>query len=99
MQFKQFNAKNAVKKIQILNASNHCRNMLGLNFGICIPKSCTPEKVSKLFATIQRRIFKNKAVLAIVPDTCQVPEDQQWNFDIADWITLLVSTKNCLNFQ
>lgn len=72
--------------------------MFGLNIGICIPKSCTADKVSRLLATIQKRIFKNEAVLAIVPDTCQVKEDQQWNLDTADFITLLVLTEIPLHF-
>lgn len=62
--------------------------MIGLNFGICIPKSCTPEKMNGLLAKVQKKIFRNKAVLSLVPDTCQVKEDQQWNLRTADYVIL-----------
>lgn len=62
--------------------------MLGLNFGICIPKSCTQEKVERLFKTIQKRILLNKAVVAVVPHTCQVKEDLNWNLNTGDWTVL-----------
>lgn len=62
--------------------------MLGLNFGICVPKSCKKEKIESLFKKIQKRIFRNKAIISIVPDTCQVKEDQNWNLTVADFFVL-----------
>ncbi|XP_031623683.1 nose resistant to fluoxetine protein 6-like isoform X2 [Contarinia nasturtii] len=59
-------------------------NMLGLSFGICVPKSCSKENMEHLFATIQKKILKDKALLTIVPNTCQVNEDRNWNLNVAD---------------
>lgn len=62
--------------------------MLGLNFGICIPKSCKPEKIERLMKRLQKLILRNKIVLSIVPETCQVKEDMGWNLEAADYICL-----------
>lgn len=61
------------------------RNMLGLSFGICIPKSCTPEKVTRLFKTVQKWIFLNRIDISLVPDTCQVKDDLGWNLNAGDY--------------
>lgn len=58
--------------------------MLGLSFGICVPKSCSKENIEHLFDTIQKQVLKDKAILSIVPNTCQVKEDQNWNLNVAD---------------
>lgn len=62
--------------------------MMGLNFGVCLPKSCTQEKIEGFLKMIQKRVLRNKAVLAVVPDTCQVKEDLGWNLETADYFCL-----------
>lgn len=62
--------------------------MLGLNFGICLPKSCTEERVQGVLRTLQKRILRNLAVLTIVPETCQVKEDLGWNLETIDYFCL-----------
>lgn len=64
------------------------RNTLGLNIGICIPKSCSPEMVTKLLTIVQKKLLRNKAILSLVPETCQVKEDLGWNLDRRDYICL-----------
>lgn len=75
---------------KIVGLSLIFRNIIGLNFGICVPKSCTQGEIGRLFRMIQKRIIRDKAILEVVPDTCQVKEDLNWNLDVADLFALYV---------
>lgn len=62
--------------------------MLGLNFGICVPNSCTPEMIKHVLQTVQSIIPKDKVIVSLVPDTCQMVKDIGWNIDAGDIICL-----------
>lgn len=72
------------------------RNALGLNIGICVPNTCKPERIGRFLQLIQKRVLRNKAVLALVPETCQVKADLGWNLDTGDLICLWVKLMTLL---
>lgn len=70
------------------------RNMIGINIGTCLPKSCDEGMIEALLNRITKRILRNKVIFSVVPNTCQVKEDLEWNLNKYDLICLY-ATFNC----
>lgn len=62
--------------------------MMGLNFGICLPKTCSQKQIERVLTKMQKIMLKNKVILSILPETCQIKDDLGWNLDAIDYICL-----------
>lgn len=72
--------------------------MLGLNFGICVPNTCSQSMMEHILKLVEG-LLKEKVILSIVPDTCQQIDDTRVHLsggDIAVMYMTLNSIKNII---
>lgn len=82
----------SIKTAKSIQINSFYRNMVALNLGICLPKSCSQKDIDGLLGKIQNAIrwaSKIKTIsVATIPYTCQTADDLGWNFSAWDHVTL-----------